>query len=156
MIITDYFLSTPDSTWDFALQSGVTHGVIRLPNGMDFTSLEELSEIVSRFKARGIIPKVLEPLPNPLHDHIKLGDEKRDECIAKFVRLMENLATVGIDTVCFNFMAHYGWTRTGTDYPERGGATVTGFELAKFADDGFERITSTSLRRSSHTPSGTA
>ncbi len=138
MIITDYFLSTPDNTWDFAVQCGVTHGVIRLPDDMDFTSLSELETICDRFRSRGIIPKVLEPLPNPLHDHIKLGDELRDECIGQFIKLMENLAKVGIDTVCFNFMAHYGWTRTGTSYPERGGATVTGFELAKFEPDGFE------------------
>ena len=36
MILTDYFRSTPDATWDFALQSGVRHGVIRLPEDPSF------------------------------------------------------------------------------------------------------------------------
>ena len=36
MILTDYFRSTRDATWDFALQSGVRHGVIRLPETADF------------------------------------------------------------------------------------------------------------------------
>ncbi len=137
MLLTDYFRSVPDSTWDIALQCGVSHGVIRLPDGFDFESLPALRDIVDRFRAHGITPKILEPLPNELHDHIKLGDALRDESIEKFIRLMANLREVGIDTVCFNFMAHYGWTRTGVTYPERGGAQVTGFEGAQFAGDDF-------------------
>ena len=31
MILADYFRSEHDATWDFAIQSGVRHGVIRLP-----------------------------------------------------------------------------------------------------------------------------
>lgn len=80
----------------------------------------------------------MEPLPNCLHDHIKLGDELRDESIEKFIKLMENLQKVGIKAVCFNFMAHYGWTRTDMDISERGGAKVTGFCQEKFVEDGFE------------------
>ncbi len=137
MLLTDYFLSEPDMTWKIAVQSGVKHGVIRLPDGFDFTSLSQLQSITDRFIAHGITPKILEPLPNELHDHIKLGDELRDSSIEKFISLMSNLSKVGIDTVCFNFMAHYGWTRTGKDYPERGDAKVTGFELRNFHNDGF-------------------
>jgi mannonate dehydratase len=48
---------------------------------------------------------------------------------------MKNLREVGISTVCFNFMAHYGWTRTATGLPERGGSAVTGFSLADFKPD---------------------
>ncbi len=135
MYLTDYFLSEPDATWSGAVQCGVTHGVIRLPDVFDYGSLSDLRAITDRFRSHGIIPKVLEPLPNGLHDHIKLGDEQRDAAIEAFIGLMGNLREVGIDTVCFNFMAHYGWTRTGTAYPERGGAAVTGFELSRFQPD---------------------
>lgn len=139
MILTDYFRAKPDSTWDMAIQCGVKTGTIRLPEDSDFdvTSLEHLKTVADRFQSHGIKPIIVEPLPNELHDHIKLGDEYRDECIEKFIKLMANLKEVGIGTVCFNFMAHYGWTRTGSDYPERGGAKVTGFELSKFKPDGF-------------------
>lgn len=137
MLITDYFFSKPDASWDIALQCGVSHGVIRLPEdeAFDVTDLSQLKEIVGRFKSRGITPVVIEPLPNSLHEHIKAGDEKRDESIGKFIALMANLREVGISTVCFNFMAHYGWTRTSTDIPERGGARVTGFSLERFKAD---------------------
>ncbi len=137
MILTDYFLHKKDMTWDIALQCGVNIGTVRLPDDMDFTSLEQLKEIVDNFKSYGITPKILEPLPNPLHDHIKLGDSLRDEAIDKFICLMKNMSALGMEMVCFNFMAHYGWTRTASSYPERGGAKVTGFELESFKPDKF-------------------
>lgn len=139
MILTDYFLSTPDLTWELAVQSGVTHGVIRLPEGdFDVTSLSQLKAVTDRFVSHGITPKIVEPLPNSLHDHIKAGDNLRDEAIEKFICLMSNLKEVGIDTVCFNFMVHYGWTRTSDSLLERGGAKVTGFSLKDFKPDGFK------------------
>lgn len=139
MILTDYLRAEKDITWDIASSSGVTHGVIRLPEdeGFDVCNLSQLKYVVDRFKSFGITPLVVEPLPNSLHDHIKTGDEKRDESVEKFTILMKNLAAVGINTVCFNFMAHYGWTRTSTSLPERGDSLVTGFKLADFQGDGF-------------------
>ena len=138
MIISDYLRSEPDITWDIALQSGVRHGVIRLPENVDFdpTELSHIKDVTDRFLSRGITPLIVEPLPNALHDHIKTGDVMRDESIEKFIRLMANLKETTIDTVCFNFMAHYGWTRTASDIPERGGARVTGFKIEDFKDDG--------------------
>ena len=137
MLLTDYLRAQPDSTWDMALQCGVRHGVIRLPEdaAFDVTSLAHLRDVVGRFTSRGITPVIVEPLPNELHDHIKAGDALRDESIEKFILLMKNLREVGIETVCFNFMAHYGWTRTATGLPERGGSAVTGFALADFKPD---------------------
>ena len=138
MILTDYLRSAPDLTWDIALQTGVKHGVIRLPDDDNFdpTDLSQVKTVCERFTNRGITPLVVEPLPNALHDHIKAGDGMRDECIEKFIKLMKNLKETTVDTVCFNFMAHYGWTRTSADIPERGGARVTGFKLEDFKADG--------------------
>ena len=138
MLLTDYFRPEPDATWDIALQCGVRHGTIRLPedDSFDVTDREHVRGVAERFRSRGITPVVVEPLPNSLHDHIKLGDAERDASIEKFIRLMENLSLEGIRTVCFNFMAHYGWTRTAADIPERGGARVTGFDLDDFTPDG--------------------
>ncbi len=136
MILTDYFRAIPDQTWSNALQCGVHHGVIRLPDDdFDVTSAEQVRSISERFRSYGITPLVAEPLPNVLHDHIKAGDSMRDECIEKFIILMKNLHEIGITTVCFNFMDHYGWTRTSGKIPERGGAYVTGFKLQDFVPD---------------------
>lgn len=138
MLITDYLRSEPDMTWQIALQSGVTHGVIRLPEDENFdpTDLSQIKSVTDRFISYGITPVIVEPLPNALHDHIKLGDGLRDESIEKFIKMMSNLRETTVNTVCFNFMAHYGWTRTATDIHERGGAKVTGFNLLDFTPDG--------------------
>lgn len=134
MILTDYFYYPHNLTWDYAVQCGVNHGVIRAPetDQFDLCDRRHWQQVCGDFRNHGIQPLVLEPLPNALHDHIKAGDEKRDESIDRFLKMLPLIREQGIDTVCFNFMAHVGWTRTGRDYPERGGALVTGFELEKF------------------------
>ena len=134
MILTDYFYPRRDVSWDLARQCGVSHGVIRLPEEpeFDFTDAACWDALCGRFEAFGITPLVVEPLPNALHDHIKAGDSRRDECIDTFIRMLPLMRDRGIGTVCFNFMAHVGWTRTRRDIPDRGGARVTGFRLAEY------------------------
>lgn len=138
MILTDYFRSEHDLTWDFALQCGVKNGVIRLPEtgNFDITNFSHWQTVYKRFTDFGIKPIIIEPLPNELHDHIKIGDEKRDECIEKTIKMLEYMDRLDIRTICFNFMAHIGWLRTAADIKERGGALVTGFDFDEFRPDG--------------------
>ncbi|MBE6645556.1 MAG: mannonate dehydratase [Ruminococcaceae bacterium] len=134
MILTDYFRSTPDATWDFAIQSGINHGVIRLPEDAEFShsSYSHWETVVKRFNDYGIVPVAIEPMPNSLHDHIKAGDGKRDESIAEVIKMFPIMKKFGINTICFNWMAHIGWLRTRSDYIERGGARVTEFKMSDF------------------------
>lgn len=134
MLLTDYFRSERDLTWDFAKQCGVNHGVIRLPETADFDicDFSHWKSVHKRFLDFGITPVIIEPMPNALHDHIKAGDEKRDECIEKVITILSFMDKLNIRTICFNWMAHIGWLRTSTDIQERGGALVTGFDLNNF------------------------
>jgi len=134
MLLTDYFRSERDLTWDFAKQCGVNHGVIRLPETADFDicDFSHWKSVHKRFLDFGITPVIIEPMPNALHDHIKAGDEKRDECIEKVITMLSFMDKLNIRTICFNWMAHIGWLRTSTDIQERGGALVTGFNLNDF------------------------
>jgi len=134
MILADYFRSERDATWDFALQSGVTHGVIRLPEHRDFdlTDGAHWRTVYRRFTDFGITPVAIEPMPNEVHDHIKSGDALRDESIEKVIKMFPIMRELAIDTICFNFMAHIGWLRTSADFEERGGARVTEFKMADF------------------------
>lgn len=138
MILTDYFRSIPDTTWDFALQSGVRHGVIRLPEDdkFDLTDKSHWETVYKRFTDYGITPLVIEPMPNELHDHIKAGDGLRDACIEKAIKMFPIMREFDIDTICFNWMAHIGWLRTASDFPERGGAKVTEFNMQDFTPTG--------------------
>ncbi len=134
MILTDYFRSTRDATWDIGLQCGVRHGTVRLPESADFdvTNKGHWETVHKSFTDFGITPIIIEPMPNALHDHIKAGDEMRDECIEKVIKMLPIMHELGIGTICFNFMAHIGWLRTRSDFPERGGAKVTAFDIADF------------------------
>ena len=134
MLLTDYFRSQRDLTWDFAKQCGVNHGVIRMPETPDFDicDFSHWKSVHKRFLDFGITPVIIEPMPNALHDHIKAGDEKRDECIEKVITMLSFMDKLDIRTICFNWMAHIGWLRTSTDIQERGGALVTGFDMNDF------------------------
>ena len=134
MILADYFRSKKDITWDYALQCGVTNGVIRLPEDGEFDLADKShwQTVYDNFKNYGITPIIIEPMPNEVHDHIKAGDGLRDESIEKVLKMMPIMHDLGIDTICFNWMAHIGWLRTRSDIPERGGALVTGYDCADF------------------------
>lgn len=134
MLLTDYFRYPKDSTWDIARQCGVEHGVIRLPEdgAFDLTNASHWQKVYDDFVAFGIKPVIIEPMPNELHDHIKAGDEKRDESIEKVIKMFPIMDKLDIRTICFNWMAHIGWCRTRADIVERGGAKVTGFNMAEF------------------------
>lgn len=134
MILTDYFRSKKDITWDYAKQCGVSHGVIRLPEEKEFdlTDKAHWETVHKRFTDFGIKPIVIEPMPNEVHDHIKTGDCYRDESIEKVLKMFPIMQSLGIQTICFNFMAYIGWLRTSSEMIERGGAQVTGFNLQDF------------------------
>lgn len=137
MLLTDYFRSERDITWDYALQCGVNHGVIRLPEApaFDVCDLTHWRTVHKRFTDFGIKPVIIEPMPNALHDHIKVGDAQRDQAIEKVIRMLPIMEALDIRTICFNFMAHVGWCRTHFAIPERGGALVTGFRLQDYHGD---------------------
>lgn len=134
MILTDYFRSEHDIMWNYARQCGVEYATIRLPETKDFdiTDFTHWKSVYKKFTDFGVKPIVIEPMPNELHDHIKTGDEKRDEAIEKVVKMMSYMNELDIRIICFNFMAHIGWLRTRDDIVERGGAKVTGFNLEEF------------------------
>ena len=137
MILSDYFRSERDLTWDYAVQCGVKKGVIRLPETEEFdvTDFSHWKTVHKKFTDFGIEPVIIEPMPNALHDHIKIGDDKRDECIEKVIKMFPIMEQLKMDTICFNWMAHIGWLRTNLNIKERGGAYVTGFDLKDFKPD---------------------
>lgn len=139
MILADYFRYPKDASWDVARQCGVSHGVLRLPEdgSFDLTDKSHWQTVVDDFLAHGITPVVIEPMPNEVHDHIKAGDDKRDESIEKVIKMLPIMRDCGIGTICFNWMAHVGWYRNRI-LTERGGASVTGFDIADLPDTGKE------------------
>ena len=60
---------------------------------------------------------------------IKLGLECRDEDLAHYVKMLENMGELGLTLLCYNFMATIGWCRTDVKVPARGGAISNRFQL---------------------------
>lgn len=131
MLLADIFRPEPDLQWSLASQLGVKTADIRLPENDDFdyTNKEQMKAFFDEFKKRGFNPKVIEPLPNKLHDHIKRADDKRDECIEILKKMIPILKENGIETICANFLVEVGWYRSSSTLEERGGALVTEFNI---------------------------
>ena len=67
--------------------------------------------------------------PQAVNDLVKakLGIDGKDEEIENFIMLMKNMKTIGLDTICYNWMPVIGWYRTDNAKPGRGGALMTAF-----------------------------
>jgi mannonate dehydratase len=117
------------------LQMGVTH-VITTARGLKRGgTVEQYAEQLARQKARydesGIKIAGFEGPPIN-HSRIKLGAEGRDEDIQDFKTSIQAMNQVGLDMICYNWMAGIGWTRTNNKLPERGGAITSEFDLEAF------------------------
>ncbi len=117
--------------WDLTKQLGVKQVVTGItddpdePPPWDFDRLRKIKE---KFAAQGLDVTVIESAPASIQEPIKLGLGDRDEHIAHFCQLIENMGRLNIPIMCHNWMAGLGWLRTDFGLPERGGALVTGYD----------------------------
>lgn len=124
---------SPTPLWRLVKQIGVSHAVGSLPrpeDGEPGWGLGPLRRMKERLEAAGFELLVVESSP-PM-DAIRLGLPQRDEQLAWFVDFIRNLGTLGVPVICYNFMAHLGWTRTAVNLPGRGGALVSGYDDDEF------------------------
>lgn len=113
-----------------AKQIGVTHviagGGLR---GRKEQYVEAAQKMKESWAAVGM--KVVGVEGHPVaFDGLKAGTETADQEIENTKWAIEALTKVGIDMICYNFMAGLGWTRTNTKLPERGGALTSEFDSA--------------------------
>jgi mannonate dehydratase len=108
-----------------AAQAGVTDIVARYP-GRDPAALAAVCERVARFGPRVSVVEGYLPI-----ESIITGGAGRDTQIEEMQALVRSMAAAGVPLLCYHFMAGTDWVRTRLDIPERGGALVTGFDLAE-------------------------
>ncbi len=129
--IAEYFRPEPDILWKLAAQAGVTHAVATLPKPESASEAPWDARPMRRLKERleraGYELAVIEASP-PMQK-TRLGLPGRDEEIEWFRTQLRSMGELGIPVLCYNFMAVFGWMRTRTEIPARGGALVTGFDL---------------------------
>lgn len=112
-------------------QMGVRYAIAKLAPDLtgaaapdDFAALQEAKD---RFADAGFDLIGLEGDQFDMN-RIKFGLEGRDDDLERYGEMLENMGKLGINLLCYNFMAGIGWYRTQTDVPERGGALVSSFD----------------------------
>ena len=133
MILADFLPPKRDRSWDYARQSGVEHVIARChPRDTGLSppwDLEALRAVQRRFAEAGLKLIGLEGDEFDMR-RIKLGFAGRDEDLALYCRMLDNMGELGIGLLCYNFMATIGWCRTDTHVVTRGGALTNRFQLS--------------------------
>ncbi len=133
MILADFLPPRRDRSWDYALQLGVTHAIVRChPRDTGLTpphDLESLRTVQANFAAAGLTVYGLEGDGFDMQ-RIKLGLPGRDDDIALYQHMLRHMGALGIRLLCYNFMATLGWCRTDTHVLTRGGAITNRFQLS--------------------------
>ncbi|SDS45614.1 mannonate dehydratase [Jiangella sp. DSM 45060] len=131
MKIAEYLrVDDPPHLWPLMRQCGVDHAVLRLPEAADGTMPSDLAAVrtaVERVEKAGFAVEAIEPIP-PM-EKVKQGLPGRDEEIEHVHHLLATMERLGVQILCYNFMAAFGWGRTRWAEPGRGEALVTGFDV---------------------------
>ncbi len=89
--------------------TGIVSAVYDVPVGETW-SFERIMKLKRMIEAEGLKLSVIESVP--VHEDIKLGKPSRDRLIENYCETLKNLSKAGVDTVCYNFMPVFDWTRS--------------------------------------------
>ena len=92
---------------------GIVSAVYDIPVG-EVWPVERIQNLKDTVENAGLELSVIESVP--VHEDIKLGSGNRDLYIENYCQTLRNLAEVGIDCVCYNFMPVFDWTRSDLNY----------------------------------------
>lgn len=113
-------------------QIGVTHAIAGTASALSRVPRSRYLDTVAKIKAgydsSGLTIAAIESHPVPA-EKIKLGLPGRDEEIENYIAAIEALGKVGIQTVCYDFMAGIDWYRSNTHVQGRGGCRTMSFDI---------------------------
>lgn len=112
---------------------GIVTAIYDVPVG-EVWPRERIQQLKETVEASGLKISVIESVP--VHEDIKLGRPTRDVLIDNYIQTIKNLAAEGIDTICYNFMPVFDWTRTDLayEYPDGSTALIFDEEVSKKMD----------------------
>lgn len=151
--LSEFLAPRPEPMWNFIKQAGVTNVIATLNGGEQdqrmFASVGKqgfggaaaddvawsevsLARDMAIFAENDLKMIGLEDTA-PM-DKARLGLPGRDEQIENVITQIKAMGNLGLETLCYNWMALSSWGRTNTEIVVRGGALVTGFRLEDTSD----------------------
>ena len=110
--------------------AGIVSALHAIPYG-EVWPKEAIADRRAEIEAAGFTWDVVESLP--VHEDIKRGTGPMSAHFDAYRTSLENLASQGITTVCYNFMPILDWTRTDLFAPVPRGGTCLHFSATKMA-----------------------
>lgn len=92
---------------------GIVSAIYDVPVG-EVWSIEKIELLKKSIQDQGMELSVIESVP--VHEDIKLRRGNYKRYIDNYKKTIENLGNAGIETICYNFMPIFDWTRTQLSY----------------------------------------